>query len=104
MEVVAREVLDLPVFPLGAADPAEFGNLMGWLLAAYFASNSTRVRRGEHINGEELNFDVAQAKPIIDEIDTLLAYHYGFTDEELDFVLNYDIKYRVAPDETGGAM
>jgi len=22
-------------------------------------------------------------------------WHYGFTDEELDFVVNYDIKYRM---------
>jgi hypothetical protein len=100
MDVVSREVLELPVFPLEQADPAEFGDLMGRLLAAYYASNSTRVRRGEHISGEELNFDVARAKPIIDEIDTLLAYHYGFSDEELDFVLNYDIKYRVGHEQS----
>ncbi len=35
------------------------------------------------------------SKPIIDEIDRLLAQHYGFTDEELDFIINYDIKYRL---------
>ena len=35
------------------------------------------------------------SKPIIDEIDRVLAQHYGFTDEELDFILNYDIKYRM---------
>lgn len=35
------------------------------------------------------------SKPIIDEIDTVLAKHYGFTDEELDFIINYDIKYRM---------
>jgi hypothetical protein len=35
------------------------------------------------------------AKPIIDEIDQVLAAHYGFTDEELDFIINYDIKYRM---------
>ena len=34
-------------------------------------------------------------KPILDEIDTVLACHYGFTAEELDFILNYDIKYRL---------
>jgi hypothetical protein len=34
-------------------------------------------------------------KPILDEIDTVLAGHYGFTEEELDFILNYDIKYRL---------
>ncbi|MEW6380496.1 MAG: transposase [bacterium] len=34
-------------------------------------------------------------KPIIDEIDRVLARHYGFTEEELDFIINYDIKYRM---------
>ena len=35
------------------------------------------------------------SKHIIDEIDRVLAKHYGFTDEELDFIINYDIKYRM---------
>jgi hypothetical protein len=35
------------------------------------------------------------SKPIIDQIDTILAQHYGFTQEELDFIINYDIKYRM---------
>ncbi len=38
------------------------------------------------------------SKPIIDEIDRVLAQHYGFTDEELDFIINYDIKYRMGKD------
>jgi hypothetical protein len=25
----------------------------------------------------------------------VLARHYGFTDEELEFIINYDIKYRM---------
>jgi hypothetical protein len=36
-----------------------------------------------------------KSKHIIDEIDRVLAQHYGFTDEELDFIINYDIKYRM---------
>lgn len=36
-----------------------------------------------------------KSKTIIDEIDTVLAEHYDFTDEELDFIINYDIKYRM---------
>jgi len=36
-----------------------------------------------------------ESKPILDAIDTVLAGHYGFTPEELDFILNYDIKYRL---------
>ena len=35
------------------------------------------------------------SKAIIDEIDRVLAEHYGFTAEELDFIINYDIKYRM---------
>lgn len=35
------------------------------------------------------------SKKIIDRIDTRLAQIYGFTDEELDFIINYDIKYRM---------
>jgi hypothetical protein len=38
------------------------------------------------------------SKPILDEIDRVLARHYGFTAEELDFILNYDIKYRLGRD------
>jgi len=36
-----------------------------------------------------------KSKHIIDKIDTILAQHYGFTEEELDFIINYDIKYRM---------
>ncbi len=42
--------------------------------------------------------DSRLVKPIIDSIDQLLATHYGFTDEELDFIINYDIKYRMGLD------
>ena len=40
-------------------------------------------------------FYMKLSKPIINEIDKLLASHYSFTEEELDFIINYDIKYRM---------
>lgn len=40
-------------------------------------------------------FEPRKSKHIIDKIDRVLAQHYGFTDEELDFIINYDIKYRM---------
>jgi hypothetical protein len=40
-------------------------------------------------------FDYAHCKQIIDEIDVLLARYFGLDDEELDFIINYDIKYRM---------
>ncbi len=37
---------------------------------------------------------------IFDNID---LPHHGFSDEELDFIVNYDIKYRMGPEaEDGG--
>ena len=40
-------------------------------------------------------FEYRKNKEKLDEIDTILAEHYGFTPEELDFIINYDIKYRM---------
>ena len=36
-----------------------------------------------------------KSKIILDKLDKVLRKHYGFTDEELDFIINYDIKYRM---------
>lgn len=41
------------------------------------------------------SFKISLSKSIIDEIDKILAQYYSFTDEELDFIINYDIKYRM---------
>jgi hypothetical protein len=43
-------------------------------------------------------FYPAASKNILDQIDHALARHYGFTEEELDFIINYDIKYRLGGD------
>ncbi|MEQ4724932.1 DNA methyltransferase [Nonomuraea sp. B19D2] len=36
-----------------------------------------------------------RSKSIIDHVDRLLASHYGLSDEELDWVVNFDLKYRI---------
>jgi hypothetical protein len=33
-----------------------------------------------------------EVQPIIDEIEKVIAKHDGFIEEELDFIINYDIK------------
>lgn len=40
-------------------------------------------------------FYMKKSKSIIDEIDSVLAKHYGFSEEELDWIINYEIKYRI---------
>ena len=36
-----------------------------------------------------------RSKMQIDEVDIALAKHFGLTMEQLDFIINYDIKYRM---------
>jgi hypothetical protein len=66
--------------------------------------NSTMLTRIQKQTGETQtqSFKISLSKPIIDEIDTVLAEHYGFTAEELDFIINYDIKYRMGKEMENG--
>jgi flagellar motility protein MotE (MotC chaperone) len=69
-------------------------------LSTSIQDNSVRktiaTKQGHTIEYAEIN--ALNSKSIIDEIDRVLAKHYGFTDEELDFIINYDIKYRMGQD------
>lgn len=40
-------------------------------------------------------FAPKHSKNIVDKIDKVLASHYEFSPEELDYIINYDIKYRM---------
>ena len=58
--------------------------------------NSTmKISRRSTGRTETQSFKIQESKHIIDEIDRVLADHYGFSEEELDFIINYDIKYRL---------
>lgn len=46
-------------------------------------------------SNETITYNKYLSKSTMDEIDRVLGDHYGFTDEELDFIINYDIKYRM---------
>jgi hypothetical protein len=58
-----------------------------------------RISKG--IKTEFDSFYPMFSKSIIDKIDKILAQHYGFTEEELDFIINYDIKYRMGGEMEG---
>jgi hypothetical protein len=65
--------------------------------------NRTKLVTNSSTRGtiESFVYKKKKSKSIIDEIDTVLAKHYGFTEEELDFIINYDIKYRMGKELTG---
>jgi len=66
-------------------------------LMSDFRANSVTLTNdyGAHGVLHIQSFQPRMSKPIIDAIDQELAKPYGFTDEELDFIINYDIKYRM---------
>lgn len=59
--------------------------------------NSSMLPRKQKNKGETetQSFKISLSKSIIDKIDMVLSQYYGFTEEELDFIINYDIKYRM---------
>jgi hypothetical protein len=57
-----------------------------------FRMHAKHLKRGE--TGSYTIF-ARKSKQILDDIDGILAQHYGLSAEELDFILNYDIKYRI---------
>ena len=71
-------------------------NLADTLLKYLEKHSESHIRNQKTTGRTEIQlFRVKPCKPIIDEIDKVLAQHYGFTEEELDFIINYDIKYRM---------
>ena len=88
---------DVGQFPVGEIlEPIvkEMSPVFDELMQDYKQKSIIRVRK----DCEFQEFRPSKSKPIIDEIDRILAKHYGFTDEELDFIINYDIKYRMGRD------
>ncbi len=89
---------DIAVVPVQISlieDESLFGHA-NRLIADLDRNAKIRIRlRADGTKQREVNFYVGKSKQILDEIDRVLAEHYGFTDEELDFIINYDIKYRM---------
>jgi hypothetical protein len=88
---------DVKDFFVGTPTPdvvKETGEIFDRLMVDYRNNSVIRVRKDQ----EYQEFDQSASKPIIDEIDRVLARHYGFTEAELDFIINYDIKYRMGRD------
>ena len=92
---------DVEQFPMGALDVVglkRIPQIFDRHMKDYKANSFIRVRQ----DAEFQEFRPSRSKPIIDEIDNVLAQHFDFTDEELDFIINYDIKYRMGRDAANG--
>jgi hypothetical protein len=89
---------DVEQFPAAiSAVPASLGKLFDELMEDYKRNSIIRERRDCSFQ----EFKPSLSKPIIDKIDLELGRLFGLTDEETDFIINYDIKYRMGGADDG---
>jgi len=88
--------VDVQQFPVGDLVPrsSRVQKLFDMLMADYKKNSFVRERQ----DCEFQEFRPNKSKPIIDEIDRLLAQYYSLADEEVDFITNFEIKYRMGGD------
>lgn len=65
------------------------------------SANATRktisTRDGDEIEYDE--FNASLSKDLIDEVDQLIARDYGLNAEEIDAIVNFDIKFRTSTED-----
>ena len=95
---------EIDCFPLGLAgmsdaDRGELASLCARLMEDY-RGHAVRKECLYKTTGRVVydEYYPRHSKAIIDEIDRVLARHYGFSAEDLDFIINYDVKYRMGQD------
>jgi len=95
---VTRRDIDGFYVPSQLADDCRLKTLSDRLIQDLWQNAKVRLRsRADGTVQREVNFQVGKSKSIIDDIDAVLSTYYGLTDQELDFVVNFDGKYRVLP-------
>jgi hypothetical protein len=90
-------------FPFGELkEPKRLVDLSDSLFASLKANARAYTIRSK-TRGDMVTYTYSKpsSKDLMDEIDVALAKHYGLSGEELDHVINYDIKYRMGDELEG---
>lgn len=93
-----REIEMFPIdLPTAVRDHGSELSALSAELMADFQEHSvmTQINYARHGVLTIQVFQPRASKNVIDRVDRLLAKLYGLTDEEADFIVNYDIKYRL---------
>lgn len=95
-DLAAPEIEDFPIPGSLDSETATLSKLYEALMEDLRCKCKRRVYVYETAGAVEYDeFYVKHSKSFIDEIDRILAPHYGLTSEELNFIINYDIKFRM---------
>lgn len=93
-----REIENFPLDPtrMNTALREKLRNLCQTLMADYKKHSrlkQTKYKRTGKVVYQE--FYPKESKHILDEIDDVLAEHYGFSDKEREYVKNFDLRFRM---------
>lgn len=102
LHITKSDLLSQPLDLIGMSAKIKQGfSILSLRLNKDIKKNAERTIRHYKAVGdvECYQINMKASKPIIDVVDELLAEHYGFTEEELDFIINYDIKFRMSDEE-----
>jgi hypothetical protein len=92
--VIRSDVEELGI-PSSLVSDKRFSKLAEELLLDMWKNSETRQRRrADGTTQKEVNFYVGKSKSIIDVIDGVLAQHYGLDPIHLDYLRNYDSKFK----------
>ena len=86
---------DIAIFPVNLETTAVSSSQLSFLVNQLMSEMQRNSKRIVYGKAEVDQYYMAPCKPIIDQIDRILAEHYHFTEQELDYIINYDIKYRM---------
>lgn len=100
---ITKRDIDALRLPADLLSSEAFGDL-GIELLNDLQKNSvvSKRKRKDGTVQDEVSFKVGKSKDIIDRIDSAMAVFYGLSAEQLDFIVNYDIKYRMVQGMEGG--
>jgi hypothetical protein len=92
------DVFEFPSEHLTSEGRPVFEKLVRRLMDGYRINSTDKSIAAKTGTIRYQEFYPRESKSAIDEIDTVLAEHFALSSEELDFLVNYDIKYRVGTD------
>jgi hypothetical protein len=95
-------LMTLPI-PLEEEHQAALARLEKELMVSLKSSSSKKKIETKRGTIEYQEFYPSPSKPVFNKIDATFAKHCALSEEEVDFIINYDIKYRMGQDEAEGA-
>ena len=93
-DLTTREIETFPVPEISLTQSLALKQLTESLMQGYENGRSRQSRKYPSGYIEYYEYYPHQLKPTIDEIDSVLAELYGFTSHELEYIVQYQAKYR----------